>query len=67
MTQTNLVTITNVDKMKCHINGLVALPWIKNVTYMEIEQAMSHFDYETEQIETVVFAYIREIRNIVFV
>jgi hypothetical protein len=51
--------------MKCHINGMVCLPWIKSVSFMKAEQVMSMFDYQSELIESIVFAYIMENKEVV--
>ena len=60
MTTTNLVNVSNVNYLKCHINNMV--DYFNNIDsmYLAIEKAMQHFVYETEQIETIVFAYILE-------
>ena len=60
MTATNLVNVSNVNYLKCHINNMVQ--YFNNIDsmYLAIEKAMQHFVYETEQIESIVFAYILE-------
>jgi hypothetical protein len=60
MTTTNLVNVSNVNYLKCHINNMVE--YFNNIDsmYLAIEKAMQHFVYENEQIETIVFAYILE-------
>ena len=60
MTATNLVNVSNVNYLKCHINNMVQ--YFNNIDsmYLAIEKAMQHFVYETEQIETIVFSYILE-------
>ncbi len=63
MQSTNLVTAANIDHMKCHINSMIGFPEV-GATYLQIEQAMSMFDYESEDIETVVFAWIRDRRDV---
>jgi dihydroxyacetone kinase DhaKLM complex PTS-EIIA-like component DhaM len=64
MENTNLVTAANVNKMKCHINGMVKVFPDMGATFLQVEQAMSMFDYESEEIETIVFAWIKENRTI---
>jgi hypothetical protein len=59
-TSTNTVNANNVNYLKCHINNMVG--YFNNIDsmYMAIEQAMGLFTYATEQLETIVFAYITE-------
>jgi hypothetical protein len=64
MKNTNLVTAANVNMMKCHINGMVSHFPDMWATFLQVEQAMSHFDYESEEVETIVFAWIKENRTI---
>jgi hypothetical protein len=65
MQATNLVTAANVNKMKCHINGMVGFPGAQ-ATILDVDQAMGHFDFETEEVEIIVFAWIKENREIIF-
>ena len=65
MQATNLVTATNVNYMKCHINGMIGLPGVF-ARIESVEQVMNIFDYETEEVEAIVFAWIKENREVVF-
>jgi hypothetical protein len=65
MESTNLVTAANVNYMKCHINGMIGLP-SAFARIESVEQVMNIFDYETEEVETIVFAWIKENREVVF-
>ncbi len=60
---TNLITTSNVDKMKCNIFSMVDTFTGVAQMFTKIEIAMSHFDYENENIETIVFAYLKDMCN----
>jgi hypothetical protein len=65
MQPTNLVTAANVNNMKCHISrmcGMVGLP----VSVETVGEIMGMFSYESESIETCVFAWIKETRGVYF-
>jgi hypothetical protein len=62
---TNLVTVENASFMKCHINSLLGFQECFT-TPEKIEAAMSHFDYESEIVETVVFNWLRENREVIY-
>jgi len=57
---TNLVTYANLSMMKLHILGMCKLSTssVKNLEQANLMSSM--FDYQTEQIETEVFAYLYE-------
>lgn len=57
---TNLVTILNVDYMYSHIKKMVGSFYDVETMFNQIEKAMSHFDYETERIETYVFGFLMQ-------
>lgn len=51
---TNTITTANVSRMKIQVLNLNT---INNL--MDIEANMSHFDYQNETVETVVFSFLR--------
>ena len=57
-TNTNTVTNQNLDYMKCHIYRMTekGYSYVQNMT--NAHNAMSHFNYENEAVETKVFVYI---------
>ena len=56
---TNTVTSENLNYLKCHINNFVQYFNSIETMFLQIEKAMAHFNYETEEIETEVFSYIK--------
>jgi hypothetical protein len=57
MQNTNLISASNLDHMKCHVNKMVGSFCNEEQMLNQIESAMCHFDYESETIETEVFSY----------
>ena len=60
---TNIVTTSNVNKMKCHIFSMVEPFTGVAQMYANIQTAMSHFNYENENVETIVFVHLNEMCN----
>ena len=60
---TNTVTTSNVNSMKCNIFSMVGTFTGVAQMYEKIELAMSHFNYENESVETIVFVYLNEMCN----
>ena len=57
MTTTNTITAANIQKMKYKVLSILGLNSIYSL--MDIENAMLHFEYESEIIETSVFNFMR--------
>lgn len=56
----NLVTSSNIDMMKMHILGQCRLKFSSVQNLEEANLKASLFSYETEMIETEVFAFVCE-------
>lgn len=57
MNATNLITEQNVAQFKCKVLGLVRPAYGTLNLLNEIEIVMGMFQYENENVETIVFNY----------
>jgi hypothetical protein len=57
MNASNLITENNVEQFKCKVLTLVCPAYGTANLLIEIETAMSMFQYENESVETIVFDY----------
>jgi hypothetical protein len=60
---TNMVTISNVNYMKFHIFNMTKQGYNVAEIFQNIEMTMSHFNYESEYLETIVFEFLFELLN----
>lgn len=54
---TNTISAANVETMKFQVSKALGFQSIYSL--MDIEEAMSHFDYESEAVEGIVFGFLR--------
>jgi hypothetical protein len=64
MKTSNTVNQSNVKAMKCHIYRMLGFFCASSQLLDAIESAMSHFNYENEAVESVVFQYCLEMGNL---